>query len=238
MKPLKWILPPLLNALKKKDLQAAKEVDYFVSNSDFIGKRIQKYYQRKSTTIYPCVDTAPFVRAFEKYAVEKSGYFLAVGRFIPYKKFDLLVRTFATNRLPLKLVGIGPEFERCQSLAQSLKADNIEFLGFVDHTDLPKLYAQARAFLFPAEEDFGLVPVEAMSAGTPVIYYARGGAVESVGEWGVGFTEQTVEGLQQGIDTFLEKEKTFDGVDLSKRGQNFDEKVFQREIVKFLELIV
>jgi len=263
LKPFKWTLPLLLDVLTKKDQAAAKNVDYFLANSDFVGKRVKEFYHRDAKTIYPCVDTESFLKAkksppppFTKGAetperknppaplypfattlrVNFRGqeYFLALGRFIPYKKFDLLVETFAKNKLPLKLVGSGPDLARCKDLAEKLGAKNIEFLGFAQRETLPMLYAKARAFLFPAEEDFGLTPVEAMCSGTPVIYFGKGGAVESVGKWGISFAEQTPVSLQKGIEEFLTKEKTFDPEALRKRGAEFDVKVFQGKVREFL----
>ncbi len=233
---IRYFLPMILDWLTKIDQKSAKKVDYWVANSDFVARRIQKYYHSNSETIYPGVETAEFQKAFQAKASAERGdndYFLAVGRFIPYKKFDLLVETFAKNGLPLKLVGKGPELTKCQNLAKNLKADNIEFLGFVPDEDLPQLYAQAGAFLFPAEEDFGLTPIEAMSAGCPVIFYNRGGASESVGEWGIPFEAQTVESLQSAIEKFQNQK-----IDLHKiksRGISFDEKIFREKLKKFLE---
>ncbi len=242
IRPFKFMLPGLLDFLEKKDQASVKEVDHFLSNSNFVGERIKKYYDRTSKTIYPCVNTEPFVEAFKTFSKTRVqnfqnpgfNYFLAVGRFIPYKKFDLLVETFAANKLPLKLVGKGPELDKCKKLAQKLKATNIEFLGFVERGELPSLFAKARAFLFPTEEDFGLTPVEAMSAGTSVIYYNQGGAKESVGSRGVSFVEQTVDSLQKGIDEFLRKEDSFNKNELIVRGQEFDEKVFQKKLLEFI----
>ena len=164
---------------------------------------------------------------------ESIDYFLAIGRFIPYKKFDLLVRTFAENKLPLKLAGIGPELEKCQNLAKKLNATNIEFLGFVADENLAKLYAEAQAFIFPAEEDFGLTPVEAMSAGTPVIFYNRGGASESVGKWGISFEEQTVKSLQSAIEKFQQTD--FDLERVKNRGISFDEENFRGKLESFIK---
>lgn len=233
-KPFKWILPHMFSWLEKSDQKAVQKIDLFIANSDYVGKRIQKYYQRKSQTLYPCIDTRPFIKASKKQP--KKDYFLALGRFIPYKKFDLLIEAFKKNGLTLKLAGKGPELERCKTLAKGYK--NIEFLGFIGDKELPKLYSEARAFLFPAEEDFGLTPVEAMSSGTPVIYYAKGGAVESVGESGFGFNTQTVEGVQEGIDIFLKQESHIKTEYLIKRGQVFDEKAFQKNIDKVVQNIL
>jgi len=235
MKPLKFIFPVLIKYLTKKDQQAAKAVDHFVSNSNFVGQRIQKFYQRKSKTIYPCVDIAPF--ADTKYQIPDTKYYFALGRFIPYKNFDLLVRTFVKNGLPLKLGGVGPELEKCKNLAKGHA--NIEFLEFVDYEDLPNLYAGAKAFLFPAEEDFGLTPVEAMAAGTPVIALGKGGALESVDDSsGVFFAEPTVESLQKTIDSLENNEQKFSSSEIKKRAQQFDEKVFQNHLNNFITSVV
>jgi glycosyltransferase involved in cell wall biosynthesis len=232
-KPVRFILPMLLNWLTKVDQKAVKKVDHWISNSDFVGKRIAAFYNQKSTTIYPGVETQEFVLAGKEHP--KQDYFLAVGRFIPYKKFDLLIETFVKNKLKLKLAGRGPEWEYCKELAKNVK--NIEFLGFVPDEDLAKLYARARAFLFPAEEDFGLTPIEAMAAGTPIIYYNKGGATESVGKWGTAFDEQTVESLQKTIDVFLKQEKEVSQKKITERGISFDEAKFREQLEGFLKKI-
>lgn len=230
-KPVRVALPKLLNKLTVVDQEAAKEVDAWIANSDFVAERIKKYYYSDAETIYPGVETGEF----EKVGKERRGrdYFLAVGRFIPYKKFDLLVETFKRNGLHLRLAGRGPEFEKCRELAAG--APNIDFLGFVPDEDLASLYAGARAFLFPAEEDFGLTPVEAMAAGTPVIYYNGGGATESVGEWGVGFDVQDVESLQGAIDDFMKGGRGIKRSDIVERGVSFDEKNFREKLSIFLK---
>jgi glycosyltransferase involved in cell wall biosynthesis len=234
-KPAKALLPQLLEKLTKIDQKAITDVDYFISNSDFVGERVKKYYHQEATTLYPGVDTTPFVEAGKKY--KTHDYFFAVGRFIPYKKFDLLVQTFLKNGLPLKLGGTGPELEKCKKMVEQKNAKNIEFLGFIPYPELAQHYAQCRAFLFPAEEDFGLTPVEAMSAGTPVIYYNAGGAMESVGQaqCGLWFDYQTPQSLQSALDLFLEQESSFDRKHIQKRGQSFDVTVFKKNIEDFVK---
>lgn len=231
LKPVRFILPALLNALTKIDQKAAKKVDHWIANSNFVGKRIEEFYKSSATTLYPGVETKEFEVAGKKNA--QNEYFLAVGRFIPYKKFDLLIKTFKKNKLPLKLAGRGPDFEKCKELAKN--APNIEFLGFVPDKALANLYAGARAFLFPAEEDFGLTPIESMSTGTPVIYYNKGGATESVGKWGTAFDEQTTESLQKSIEVFLKKEKNLDKEKITARGISFDEKKFREKFADFVK---
>lgn len=249
LKPFKFLLPRLLDSLTKRDLAAAKAVDYFISNSHFIAARILKYYGREATTIYPCTNTKQFFIQEEDLipstqeelktpseSLSDHRYFLALGRFIPYKRFDLLVETFAQNGLPLKLGGVGPELARCQQLGQEKQAKNIEFLDFVPYAQLPPLYAGARAFLFPAEEDFGLTPVEAMASGVPVIAYGKGGATESVTkQTGVFFEAQTPKSLQAAIDKFIKVEQQFSSKKITAYAQKFGVESFQRQILAFVE---
>jgi glycosyltransferase involved in cell wall biosynthesis len=231
LKPFKKLLPKLLDWLTFKDLKGAQGVDYFISNSDFIAARIKKYYGRTATTIYPCTNTKQFSAT-----AQTGAYFLAVGRFIPYKRFDLLVETFAANGLPLKLGGVGPELERCRHMAQEMQAKNIEFLEFVPYLDLPALYAGARAFLFPAEEDFGLTPVEAMASGVPVIAYGSGGATESVTkQTGLFFEAQTTRSLQVAVDEFINNEQKFSSDVIADYADKFSVENFQTKIKAFVE---
>ena len=230
LKPFKFLLPKLLDYLTVKDLKGAQGVDYFISNSNFIAARIKKYYGRTATTIYPCTNTKQFSPLGPR-----GEYFLALGRFIPYKRFDLLVETFAKNSLPLKLGGIGPELEKCKAIARERQAKNIEFLEFVPYADLPSLYAGARAFLFPAEEDFGLTPVEAMASGVPVIAFGKGGATESVTtETGLFFEEQTPRSLQLAIDEFVNIEQKYSSKNIAHHAEKFSVENFQRQILEFV----
>jgi len=237
LKALSFVFPALLNYLTKKDQAAAQAVDHFISNSDFVGARIKKFYNRDSKTIYPCTDLKPFLNIHTPVhrSFSEGGYYLALGRFIPYKNFDLLVKTFVKNGLPLKLGGIGPELARCKQLAGGAK--NIEFLEFVDYEDLPMLYAGAKAFLFPAEEDFGLTPVEAMATGTPVIALGKGGALESVNkDSGLFFDEPNVDSLQTALNQ-LDQLK-FEPQKIKNRAIEFDEKMFQNALREFAGSVI
>lgn len=231
LRPFKFLLKPLLNYLTTEDQTGAFHVDHWIANSNFIGERIKTYYGSQSTTIYPGIKLDRFSLSTPN---NKQDYFLALGRFIPYKRFDLLVETFAKNGLPLKLAGTGPELEKCQSRAKELKAHNIEFLGFIKNEALPRLYRNARAFLFPAEEDFGLTPIEAMACRTPVIYLAKGGAVETVADAGIPFSEQTEKSLQEAIDKFIKNEQKISSKEILERAQMFDDERFKRELKEFI----
>ncbi|PID70582.1 glycosyl transferase [bacterium DOLZORAL124_38_8] len=231
MRPFKFLMPKLLDWLTKVDQNSAKQVDVFVANSNFVAQRIKKYYQQDAKVIYPGIETA----LFSSQEWQKQDYYLAVGRFIPYKRFDLLVETFAQNGLPLKLAGNGPEKARCQEIVKKYNAHNIEFLGFVEESDLPALYGQAKAFLFPAEEDFGLTPIEAMASGTPVIFYNAGGATETAGPVGVPFDTQTVSSLQTAVETFERNIADFGAKKMQQQAEKFSETRFKQEIWELVE---
>ena len=184
------------NPLKRIDFRSAQAVDHFLANSKTTAERIKKYYRRDSTVIYPGIDHLICTHA------EKKDYYFGMSRCIPYKKLDLLVDTFNENNKKLILVTNTDNLLYRELRKKS--RDNIEWIFNPDRETRNRLYAEAKAFLFPPEEDFGLVPVEAMMLGTPVIAYSVGGATESVvdGKTGIFFTEQTPESLNDAIERF------------------------------------
>ncbi|MBX9597998.1 MAG: glycosyltransferase family 4 protein [Burkholderiales bacterium] len=197
-----WLTRYILHKIRLWDYRTANGVDYFVANSNFIAKRIYKVYRREAEVIYPNVDTDKFTPS-----TDKQDFYLTASRMVPYKKIALIAEAFAL--MPgkkLKIVGTGPDYKKIQQLAMS--CPNIELLGFVADEQLRLLMQQAKAFVFAAEEDFGIVPVEAQACGTPVIAYARGGALETVNgldsaaSTGVFFASQTKEAIQQAILEF------------------------------------
>lgn len=233
-KPFRFVLPLLLDWFTSVDQAAAKKVDYFIGNSKYVAARIEKYYRKKAEVVYPGILDNIFGQD-QKNSSSRGSYYLGLGRFIPYKRFDLLVEAFAKNGLPLKLAGTGPELERCKKTAEKLKAKNIEFLGFVPSEKLASVYGGAKAFLFPAEEDFGLAPVEAMQAGLPVIYYNKGGACESVGKWGLAFEDQTAESLNKVVTKFEKKSADFSAAKIKKRAEVFSAQNFQQNFLAFVQ---
>ncbi len=186
--PVKKLLPFALTYLRLWDKEAALRVDEYVGISKFVQERIKKYYYRDAPVIYP-----PVVISKYHIAPTPGEYFLMVGRLVGYKRFDLAISAFGAMDLPLKIVGSGPEMKKLKALSYKLKARNIEFLGRVSDYAMPELYANAKALVFPQEEDFGLVPLEAMASGRPVIAYRGGGALETIveGVTGVFFDQQT-----------------------------------------------
>ena len=187
--------------LQRWDRNTSKRVDTFLCNSDNIRKKILEYYGRESQVIYPPVDLSRF-----KPGDTKAGYYLMVGAFAPNKRVDLAVEAFNQLKLPLKISGSGQDEEYCRSIA----GDNIEFLGALSNEKLLELYQQARALVFPGEDDFGITPLEAQACNTPVIAFASGGALETVTEQtGVFFSEQNVEALIEAVEKMERSWKSF-----------------------------
>ena len=233
---IKKFLPLFITYLRIWDKEASLRVDEFWSISDFVKSRIKKYYSRNSVVIYPPVNLDKF------YVSDKiDDYFLMVGRLVSYKRFDLAIKVFNQNRLPLKIVGTGPELNKLRSLASGnsrskASGKNIEFLGLISDEKLAGLYSEAQALIFPQEEDFGIVPLESMASGRPVIAYRAGGAVETIIEnkTGIFFDEQTVKSLQVTIEKFQKLE--FKPKDCRGQAGKFDVKVFQNNIVEKLNI--
>ena len=220
--------------VRQWDVTTAARVDHFVANSQYVAGRIRKYYRRESTVIHPPVDvTAGYL------ADRTDDYYLVVSRLVPYKRVDLAIE--ACNRLGrrLRVVGAGPEEKHLRRLA----GPTIEFAGKLDDQRLRECYARSRALLFPAEEDFGIVPVEAQSFGRPVIAYGRGGALETVigldeggdprAATGIFFDQQTAESLAGAIGRFEEIEREFSPECIRASAQRFSLERFKKEFVRF-----
>ena len=225
---VKKVIPLMLTWLRVWDESAARRVDYFIANSQFIADRIRRYYHRESTVIYPPVDTDKF-----KIADKIGDYFVIVSRLRPYKRVDLAIQAFNRTRIPLKIIGIGEDEKRLRAMAK----DNIEFLGAVSDEERNKIVAEARAFIHPQEEDFGITAVEAMAAGRPVIAYRSGGAKETIvhGKTGYFFEEQTWDSLADAVIRFQYQEKDFDPVFIKNWAEKFSRERFEREIKQFVE---
>lgn len=217
----------LMHKIRLWDRLSADRVDHFIANSAYIGQRIAKFYRRKSVTIHPFIDPASFSSG------ERSDFFLAVGRLTSYKKFDLLVEAFNTNGLPLKIAGTGNMENRLRDRA----GKNIEFLGFVSDSKLKELYSTARALVFPQKEDFGIIPLEAMASGCPVIAYGRGGALETIVDQKTGlfFHQQSPESLNQAIEQF--QGCRFDHEAIARHGKSFSQERFNRQMLDYLHKI-
>lgn len=219
------LTPLLLSYLRVWDLEASRRPDQFIAISNFISQRIKKYYQRESAVIYPPVNTSKF-----QISKKIDDYFLMVGRLVPYKRFDLAVRVFNELGWPLKIIGDGPQRKFLQKIAQK----NIEFLGLISDYRLPEYYSRTKALIFPQEEDFGMVVVEAMASGRPVVAFRGGGSLETVreGENGIFFDEPTEKSLFEALERFNPFD--FDPQKIKARATLFDKAIFKE---KFLTAI-
>jgi len=208
---------------------AADRVDRFLAISNTVQRRISRIYRRDSDIIYPPVRTQQY-----EPAAQAHDYFLIVSRLIPYKRIDLAVRAFNQLELPLVIVGEGRDRKRLEGMA----APNVRFMGRLEDKELVDLYARCRAFLFPGLEDFGITPLEAQSAGRPVIAYAAGGALDTVidGETGLFFHEQTVEALIAAVRRLIEMEDGhFDSALIRRHAERFAVERFRQEMSVFVE---
>jgi len=225
-KYLKILSAPAFWYLRKWDKRAGRKSQKLIANSKYIAEKINNYYKREAQVIYPPVDTEKFCI---KPKVKKGDYFLAVGRLIHYKKFDLIIQAFNKLNLPLLIVGNGPELENLKNIAKSPK---IEFLTSVTDEQLVVLYNGAQGFIFPQVEDFGLVAVEAQACGTPVIALNQGGAKEIVKnrETGILFDNQTVDDLIMAIRKF--QIIKFDQKKIRESALKFSKNKFKKNILK------
>lgn len=227
---LKLFAPPLLTYLRIWDKEASTRPDVYITNSKFVQRRIRKYYGKDAEVIYPPVDVKIFDSENSQINAGE-GYFIMVGRLTPYKRFQLAIEVFNRLGWKLKIIGDGPEKKRLKKIARS----NIEFLGIVSDELLKKYYANSKALVFPQEEDFGIVPLEAMSAGKPVIAFSGGGALESVreNETGIFFNEQTQKSLKDALYKF--NPSNFGAARIKEHARSFDKEVFKGKIKAFIE---
>lgn len=217
--------------LRAWDARAAQKPNLYFANSRFIADKIERYYNRESTVLHPPVDHEVFYREQQKKPVKKK-YFLAAGRMLHYKRFDLVIDAFKSLKLPLKLIGVGPELAALKARAGNA---DIEFIDYIDDENLLRAYYNgARALIFPQVEDFGLVAAEAIACGTPVIAYRAGGAQEIVtaGVSGLFFDEQTPEAIGAAVKEFLRKR--WDSRTIANQGARFSKKNFQKEFLSTL----
>ena len=223
-----WVVRVLLHCIRNWDYRTANGVDYFISNSNYIARRIRKVYKRHAETIYPNVAVEDFsLRA------NKEDFYLTASRMVPYKKIDLIVRAF--SKMPdkkLVVIGDGPQFEKVRQAA----APNIFIMGYQSFEILRDHMQRAKAFVFAAEEDFGIIPVEAQACGTPVIAFGKGGALETVvdGKTGVLFYEQTEESIQAAVGRF-EQDFQFDHEAIRQHACSFSTERFKSQFKSFVE---
>lgn len=233
----------LLHRLRMWDVHSSNRVDHFVANSQFIARRIQKFYRREAHVIYPPVDVEQF-----SLREKKEDFYLTASRLVPYKRVDLIVEAFAkTPQRKLVVIGDGPEMAKLKQKA----APNIHLLGYQSLEALRDHMQRAKAFVFAAEEDFGITPVEAQACGTPVIAYGKGGALETVcakseagvaavdtPPTGVFFHQQSIDALQKAVACFETQQERFEPQACRAQAEKFSTSRFRFEWDNYIKNII
>lgn len=226
--PASWFARWQLHRIRTWDVRSANTVDHFVANSKFVQARIRKFYRRDAAVVHPPVDVDLF--GLQR---DKDDYYVAAGRFVPFKRLDLVAEAF--RRMPnrrLVMLGDGPEMPRIRARA----GPNVEFTGFLPPQGVRDYLRRARAFLFPSEEDFGIVPVEAQACGTPVIAYGSGGALETVVDLddpgqraptGLFFAAQTAESIVAAVERFENESGRFSPEAIRVHAETFSPGAFR-----------
>ena len=223
----------VLHYMRMWDMRTSNGVDYFIANSQFIAKRIWKCYRRKAEVIYPPVDIDSF-----SFCDTKEDYYITASRMVPYKKIDIIVEAF--TKMPDKkliVIGTGPDFEKIKAKA----GPNVQMMGYQSNEVLREKMQKAKAFVFAAEEDFGIVPVEAQACGTPVIAYGKGGVLETVkgldqcNSTGVFFYTQTMEAIIKAINVFEHKGRSIQPQYCRKNSERFSKQIFREKFALFIQ---
>ena len=217
-----------MHKIRLWDYRTANGVDHFIANSKFISRRIHKVYGRSSDVIYPPVDVKNFTLN-----ENKEDYYFTASRLVPYKRIDLIVDAF--NEMPdkkLVVIGDGSEMDKIKSKAEK----NIEILGYQPNNIMQEHMKNAKAFVFAAEEDFGITPVEAQACGTPVIAFGKGGVLETINSidnikpTGIFFDEQNPKSIIESVKKFESLQGIFEPVECRRNAEKFSEERFRNEI--------
>jgi len=227
-----FIARVILYHMRIWDARTAHGPDAMIANSKFVARRIRKIYGRSAAVIYPPVTLSEAVSI-----KPRGGHFLAASRLVPYKNIDVIVQAF--NRMPdltLVVAGTGPDYEKLKAMA----GPNIHFTGWIEDYQMRELMATARAFIFAAEEDFGIVLVEAQAEGTPVLALGRGGALESVrsegaGKTGLFFDVADPQEIETCVRSFIDQESEFSRNACRKQAETFSAEVFGKKFVTFID---
>ncbi|NIM99880.1 MAG: glycosyltransferase [candidate division Zixibacteria bacterium] len=232
---IRWSVPFFMNYLRTWDERSADRVDRFAAISENVRRRIKKHYRRDAEVIYPPVDTGHF-----SLSTKEGEYYLVVSALVPYKRIDLAILAFNELDLPLLVIGEGPERKKLVTIAKK----NIRFLDWQTRPELKRYYTECKALIFPGEEDFGIVPVEAQACGKPVIAFGRGGVTESVrgvypdqeitsSPTGIFFYPQTKEALVEAVRR--SDSIKFDPERIRENALRFDKRIFREKIKEFVE---
>lgn len=227
-----WLARLILSYIRMWDVRTANGVDHFIANSSFIARRIRKVYGRASAVVPPPVDV-PQVPSLSP----RKDYYVTASRLVPYKRIDLIIKAF--NAMPdkaLVVIGSGPMLAEMKQLA----ANNVRVLGYQPQDVLEQHLAEARAFVFAAEEDFGIAPVEAQAYGTPVIAYGKGGILDSVvdGQTGSFFPAQTVEAITAAIDAFEKRTSPWDNAQIAQHALEFRPEAFRARLAAQIDAAI
>jgi glycosyltransferase involved in cell wall biosynthesis len=219
------LLQPLLRHIREWDRHASARVDQYIAISKVTQQRILKFYGRESHVLHPPIDGSAF-----SIADRPDDFYLIVSGLVPYKRLDIAVQAFSRLRLPLKIIGSGPDAERLKAMA----GPTVELLGWRSDSEVREAYARCRAFVMTADEDYGLTPLEALASGRPVIAYGAGGALETVrdGVTGIFYNRQTVESLIEATRRF--ETRAFDPATLREHALQFDLPAFERRLLDFV----
>ena len=227
-----WLARIFLYKLRLWDFASAARVDHFLANSHYIAKRINKVYRRKAAVIYPAVVLDRF-----ELCADKQDFYITASRMVPYKKIPLIIKAFA--QMPNKkliVIGDGPEYEKAKLIAR--QASNVTLMGYQENKVLIDHLRRAKAFIFAAIEDFGLLPVEAQACGTPVIAYGQGGALETViglddeKPTGVFYQEQTAEAIIKAVEKF--ESISISSQNCRDNAEKFSERAFRQQLKDFV----
>lgn len=227
-----------LDRLQKWDINTTKRVDHFLANSRNVQQKIRRYYGRDSQVIYPPVDVKRF-----SVSIRNKNYYLVLSALVPYKRIDIAVQAFTQNGRRLIVAGSGPEYKYLKEMAGS----NIKFIINLDDRTAEQLYMDCRALIFPGEEDFGIVPLEAQACGKPIIAYGKGGALETVivpdpsdnkAATGIFFDKQDAKSLQNAIEKFESMEDAFNPPNCRLNAERFDVNRYKIEMAECIEAIM
>lgn len=223
------IMPPVMHYLRRWDQLSSMTVSNFIANSDFVAKRIKSFYNRDADVIHPPVD----FHEFQPSGSVPDDYYLLLGQLAPYKKADLAVRAFNKSGRKLKVVGEGEQLQELKKIAN----ENIEILGRCSFSEIKNYLANCKALIFPGVEDFGIVPLEAMASGRPVIAYRKGGALETVKEGvsGIFFDIQSEDSLNESVENFESKLEVFESDAIRSHAEKFSKEQFKSKIASYIE---
>ncbi|GAB3371497.1 glycosyltransferase family protein [Azotobacter armeniacus] len=224
---IRTLFPLVAHRLRVWDRLSADRVDHFIAVSNFIASRIKKFYHRQAEVIFPPVNTSEF-----SHEAERGDFYLCLGQLVAYKRADLAVEAFNRLGLPLIVIGEGELFDSLKAKAQP----NVTLMGRQPFPVIKDLLQRCRGLVFPGMEDFGIVPVEAMAAGAPVIAYGKGGALETVihGKTGILFDEQSVDALMRAVQQMENGEFNFSPTLLHEHAATFDKTIFKQRVKSFI----